>query len=342
MIVPEDAITRAEPSPTPVARPEALTVATDERSVDQATSPVSVRVEPSVNVPAASNCAVRPAAIDAEGGVTAIETKVAGVTVRIACDVIGPEDAMTRAVPSPTPAARPEAFTVATDERSVVQTTSLVRARVERSVKVPVVSNWVVRPAAIVAEDGATLIETKVGAVTVNSAKAEIVPLDALTCAVPSISPVARPLTSTDATVERSVVQATSPDRVRVEASVKVPIASNWAVSPAAIVAELGVTSIETKVAGVTVRSAWAVTAPEDAITRAAPSPTPIANPEASTVATEETSVVQATSPVKVRVDASVKVPVASNCIVVPIAIEAVDGVTSIETKAAGVTVRTA
>ncbi|MDP3543519.1 MAG: hypothetical protein Q8T11_13700 [Elusimicrobiota bacterium] len=84
VIVPEDAMTRAVPSPIPVASPAALTVATDEASVDQATSPVSVRVEPSVNIPAASNWAVRPAAIDAEGGATSIETKVAGVTVRTA------------------------------------------------------------------------------------------------------------------------------------------------------------------------------------------------------------------------------------------------------------------
>ena len=84
MIVPEDAITRAVPSPTLVARPAALTVATDEASVDQATSPVKVRVEPSVKLPVASNWAVSPAAIEAVGGVTMIETKAAGVTVRTA------------------------------------------------------------------------------------------------------------------------------------------------------------------------------------------------------------------------------------------------------------------
>ena len=67
-----------------MAKPAAFTVATDEASVDQATSPVKVRVEASVKVPVASNWAVRPAEIDAEGGVTAIETKVAGVTVRTA------------------------------------------------------------------------------------------------------------------------------------------------------------------------------------------------------------------------------------------------------------------
>ena len=77
-------MTREAPSPKPVARPAVLTVATDEASVDQALSPVKVRVEPSVNVPAASNWAVSPAAIEAEAGVTVIETKVGGVTVRTA------------------------------------------------------------------------------------------------------------------------------------------------------------------------------------------------------------------------------------------------------------------
>ena len=46
---------RAAPSPTPVAKPAAFTVATDEASVDQATSPVSVRVELSEKLPIASN-----------------------------------------------------------------------------------------------------------------------------------------------------------------------------------------------------------------------------------------------------------------------------------------------
>ncbi|MDP3543518.1 MAG: hypothetical protein Q8T11_13695 [Elusimicrobiota bacterium] len=124
-----------------MAKPAAFTVATEETSVDQATSPVKVRVELSVNVPAASNWAVRPAAIDAEGGITSIETNVAGVTVRTAWAMIVPEDAITRAEPSPTPVARPETLTVATDEASVDQATSPVSVRVEPSVKLPVASN---------------------------------------------------------------------------------------------------------------------------------------------------------------------------------------------------------
>ena len=58
--------------------------------------------------------------------------------------------------------------------------------------------------------------------------------------------------------------------------------------------------------------------------------------PVVLTATIDETSVDQATSPVIVLVEASVKVPVASNCAVVPIAIEAVDGVTSIDTKVGG------
>ena len=163
-------MTRADPSPTPAAKPFVLIVATDEASVDQETSPVKVRVEPSVNVPAASNWAVSPVAIEAEGGVTATETKVAGVTVRTACAVIVPEDAITRAVPSPTPEAKPLALTVATDEASVDQATSPVKVRVEPSVNVPAASNWVVSPAAIDTEGGVTAIETKVAGVTIRTA----------------------------------------------------------------------------------------------------------------------------------------------------------------------------
>ena len=74
----------AVPSSRPVAAPVVLTATVDETSVDQATSPVKVRVEASVKVPVASNWIDVPIAIEAVDGAISIETKVAGVTVRTA------------------------------------------------------------------------------------------------------------------------------------------------------------------------------------------------------------------------------------------------------------------
>ena len=75
----------------------------------------------------AVNCCCVPAAIDALAGVTAIETSVAGVTVRLVEPLIDPEVALIVVLPAATPVARPPLLMVATDVALEVQVAELVR-----------------------------------------------------------------------------------------------------------------------------------------------------------------------------------------------------------------------
>ena len=71
------------------------------------------------------NCWVVPFAIDGLVGVTAIDTRVAAVTVRVVVPLLPPEVAVIVALPWPTPDARPsvpDAFEiVATRSRSTTR-----------------------------------------------------------------------------------------------------------------------------------------------------------------------------------------------------------------------------
>ncbi len=62
---------------------------------------------PSVNVPVAVNCWFVPRAIEGDGGVTAIETSAAVVTVRTVVPLTAPEVALMLLVPVATPLANP-------------------------------------------------------------------------------------------------------------------------------------------------------------------------------------------------------------------------------------------
>ncbi len=72
-----------------------------------------------------------------------------------------------------------------------------------------------------------------------------------------------------------------------VDESLKVPVAVNCLVVPTAMLEPAGVTTIETRVAAVTVRDAVPLTEPEAAVIVTVPVPTPVASPLTSTVATE-------------------------------------------------------
>ncbi len=103
---PEAALMFAAPAVTPVTNPF-FTVATGFVSEDQVAEAVRSCVLPSVNVPVAVNCWVVPATREGFAGVTAIETKVAAVTVRVVVPLIEPEVAVMLAVPAPTAVAKP-------------------------------------------------------------------------------------------------------------------------------------------------------------------------------------------------------------------------------------------
>ena len=101
------------PTPAPVARPAALIVAVVVVPEDQVTVDVKFCVVPSLNVPVAVNCCVAPLAIDGFAGVTAIDCRVAAVTVRVVEPLIAPDVALIVEVPTPAPVARPAALIVA-------------------------------------------------------------------------------------------------------------------------------------------------------------------------------------------------------------------------------------
>jgi len=81
------------PAATPVANPPALIVATVVVTELQVAVPVKFCVELSEKVPVAVNCSVAPFAIEGFAGVTAIDTSVAAVTVRVVDPVMAPETA---------------------------------------------------------------------------------------------------------------------------------------------------------------------------------------------------------------------------------------------------------
>ena len=148
----------------------------------------------------AVNCWVAPTALVAVAGVTAMEDRVAAVTVRIAVsDVLPLKVAVMVAVlvPAATAVARPLLLIVARVVLDEIQVTCVVISRVVESEYVPVAVNCWVLPTTILAAVGVTAIEDKVAveAVTVRAAVSEVLPLKvAVMFAEPAALAVANPL----------------------------------------------------------------------------------------------------------------------------------------------------
>ena len=114
----------------------------------------------------------------------------------------------------------------------------------------------------------------------------------------------------------------------------------NCCVWPLAIEAAVGATAIDCSVAAVTVSTAvFEVTPLSEAVMLLVPVPTPEARPEALIVATLAVPEVQLTDEVRFCVEPSLYVPVAVNCCVWPLAIEAEAGAIAIDFNVAAVTV---
>ena len=105
--LPEVAVMVVAPALTPVASPLVLTVATVVLLDVHVAEFVRSCWLLSLNVPVAVNCCLFPAAIVGAAGVTAIETSVAGVTVKVVEPFIEPEVAVTVVVPAATLLAKP-------------------------------------------------------------------------------------------------------------------------------------------------------------------------------------------------------------------------------------------
>src|SRR5215813_1379475 len=112
-IVPDLARMIVAPAPTPVARPDALIVATDGESDIQVTTLVRfLVVVPSLYVPVAMNCSVPPTAIVGFGGSMAIEVRL--TTLSCVEPLMPAELAWIVVVPTATPLAKPTASMDAT------------------------------------------------------------------------------------------------------------------------------------------------------------------------------------------------------------------------------------
>jgi hypothetical protein len=127
----------------------------------------------------------------------------------------------------------------------------------------------------------------------------------------------------------------------RVLPSLYVPVATRGTVVPIANDALAGVTAMETSTACPTFSVAVPLTKPDVAVMTAVPTPSPLATPPPAMLATVEDEV-QVTELVRSCALPSLYVPVAVNCWLVPLAIDALPGLTDIDTNTGDVTANVA
>ena len=144
---------------------------------------------------------------------------------------------------------------------------------------------------------GVTLMEIRLGALTVTVELPVTCSKAAEMTVVPGLMPDARPAALTPASVGAEEVQFTEGLMFWVVPSLNEPVAVNCRNNPTTRVGFAGVTVMETTVALVTVRAAEARMVPEAAVITVFPGATPEAMPEA-TLATEGVDEVQVTADV--------------------------------------------
>ena len=247
--------------------------------------PLCVRscVVPSVKVPVAVNCCVVPSGIVAVGGLIAIDTSAAAVTVSTVVPLTVPDVALTVAVPVPTLCPSPPLLIVAVVGVSDVHVAVLLRSCVLPSVNVPVATNCCAVPNAIEGLAGVTANDTSAAAVTVSV----VDPLTPFTLAVmfalPSPAPLATPGVAPPVLIGLtpgvSELHSTVLLMFCVLPSVYVPVAVNASVVPSGITGTAGVTAIDTSTAGFTVTVLEPLIVPNVAVTVVLPKATLPATP---------------------------------------------------------------
>jgi hypothetical protein len=274
---------------------------------------------PSVYVPVAANCRVRPTGSDGATGVTAIAVSCAAVTVNVAVPETDEASvALIDVEPTPVEVARPlepavfDTWATAGSEAS--QAAVPVRSRLVESVYVPIAVNCCFAPSAMDGAGGVIASEVRRAAVTVKAVLAEspdpgtvaemvVVPSPAV-----EASPRAVPVVDTEATLKTDDDQFTPAVMSCVVASVYVPIAVNCWLVPSGTDAWSGVTAIETSCAELTVTTVLPAipVAGSEALIVAVPGATPVTSPldgaALETVATAGREVVQVTEEVRSRV----------------------------------------
>ena len=208
-ILGEAAVMVVVPAATAVAWPPLSTVATGVLDEVQVICVVISWVVPSEYVPEAVNCLVFPAGTLGLAGVTAIEDRVAGVTVMVVFPAILPEAAVMVAVPATTAVASPVLLTVVTEVFEEAQVTCLVISWVVPSEYLPEAVNCLVLPSGTLGLAGVTDIEERVAGFTAMVVFPEILRKLAVTVAVPAATAVANPLFLTVATEVLDDLQVT-------------------------------------------------------------------------------------------------------------------------------------
>jgi len=250
------------PGETPVAFPLLITD-TEGFEELQFAWPVRPSTDPSLNVPEAMNCCEAFTEIDALPGVTAIEFRVAFVTVRAAVPTCPAKTAEIIVLPGCTPVADPAVLCallmVAIDDFEDVQVTKPVRSCLSPLLNVPVALNWVRMVIGTCAFAGETCIEVSAADSTRIFAVPLIDPCRAVTVTTPPDCPVTKPVVFKVAMLLSDVDHATDGLILTVLPSLKVPVAVSCTPDAGARSAEEGVIAIETRVAEVTVIGAMPV-----------------------------------------------------------------------------------
>jgi hypothetical protein len=209
------------------------------------------------------------------------------------------------------------------------------------SLNVPIAENCWLVVAAIVASPGMIASEARFAAFTVATDVPLTKPEAAVIVVVPRFRAVAKPLAVIDATPVFEELHVAVPVMSCVDPSENVPIAVNCCKVPREIDGLAGVTAIEVTVAPVTVSVALEEMPPEAAVMGELPAAIARARPGtplALMLAAAGFPDVHCAELVIFCVLPSENVPVATNCIVVPGAIDAVNGEIEIARSAALVT----
>jgi len=207
----------------------------------------------SLKVPVALNCLVVPTAMLEFAGVTAIESRVAPVTVNDAVPLTEPEVAVMVAVPVPVLVANPVVSTLATEVAEDDQFTDGSNCVLPSS-KVPVALNCWLVPIAIDCTAGVTEIEIRWAATTVRSDVSVNEPTFAVIVVEPAATVVASPDPLMEAVAGVEDVQVTPLVKSKLEPSVYVAVAVYCWLMPMARVKPTGVTEMEAMLGAVTAR----------------------------------------------------------------------------------------
>jgi len=232
VLVIEVAVMVVLPAATAVARPVLLTVATVGSEEVQLTTVVISKLVVSEYVPVALNCWVSPTNMVGLGGVTAMESRVAVFTVRVALPEIpgglATEVAVMVVVPAKTATARPVLSIVATVGADEVQVACV--GKVVPSEYVPMAVNFMGTPTGMFRLAAVTVRDCRVAVFTVRSVLPEIevfVMEVAVTVVDPMETAEARPVPSIVATDGVDEVQVTCVVKSTTVPLLNVPMAAN-------------------------------------------------------------------------------------------------------------------